>query len=211
VQLVRAEAREHRLTLVRGTMHARIWAPPRFFLVQTANALAVDLGCVYSLSIDEQGAGELSVESGEVELIEGTSRALVPAGNVVSVRPGFGPGLPIRKTASPEFRDAVHALESAPDDRTALEDLLSLSTAANSITLWHLLQRVSRDGRERVYLRLVELIPAPEGVHATEMNALDRRALRVWKEYLQDDWTTESVPRWKRTWRKAWTFALTFG
>lgn len=211
VQLVRAEAREHRLALAHGTMYARIWAPPRFFLVQTANALAVDLGCVYSLTIDEQGAGELSVESGQVELIEGTRRALVPAGNIVSVRPGIGPGLPMPKAAAPEFQQAVRLLESALGERGALEIVLGLSSPATSITLWHLLQRVGIEDRDRVYQRLAELAPAPDGVQPAAVLALEPRALRSWKELLESSWTLESVPWWKRTWRKAWTFVLTVG
>ena len=43
------------MALDRGTIHARIWAPPKLFFVNT-QALAVDLGCAYTLQIDEQGA-----------------------------------------------------------------------------------------------------------------------------------------------------------
>ena len=39
-------------------MHAVIDAPPRYFLVETASAIAVDLGCIYTLSADERGNGE---------------------------------------------------------------------------------------------------------------------------------------------------------
>lgn len=211
VQLVRAEAREHRLSLAKGTMHARIWAPPRFFLVQTANALAVDLGCVYTLAVDDRGVGELMVESGEVEVIEGTRRALVPAGNLVSMKRGIGPGLPVRRSSSEEYRNAVNAVESSLNDSTALGRLLALSTSENSITLFHLLERVSADNRPRVYDRLVELVRSPVAVERSGVLALDRKALRLWKETLESDWTTETVPWWKRSWRRAWTFLLTVG
>lgn len=211
VQLVKAGAREHRLALARGSMHARIWAPPRFFLVQTANALAVDLGCVYSLAIDEQGVGQLSVESGEVELVEGIRRARVPAGNVVSVRPGIGPGLPVRRTAPPVFHDAVRAVESSFDDEGALDRVLDLSTPSTSITVWHLLQRVSPENRERVYRRLVAIAPPPQGVRMEAVLELERRPMRLWREKFENEWTTETIPWWKRSWRRWWTFLLTVG
>jgi hypothetical protein len=211
VQLVRAEAREHRLALARGTMHARIWAPPRFFLVQTANALAVDLGCVYTLTVDDRGAGSLSVESGEVELAEGTRRALVPAGNIVSLGPGVGPGLPLRKTAPARLQQAVHRLESALGDSAAVDSVLALSDREASITLWHLLQRVGARDRERVYRRLIEVDPAAAGVEPAAVSALEPRAMRQLKDRLADGWTIESVPWWKRAWRKTWTFLLTVG
>src|SRR5206468_9144106 len=49
VRLVQAGVTEHRLALARGTLHARIWAPPRLFFVETPSATAVDLGCAYTL------------------------------------------------------------------------------------------------------------------------------------------------------------------
>ncbi len=46
-----------RLSLERGTIHATIWAPPGEFVVDTPSAVAVDLGCVYTLHVDDSGAG----------------------------------------------------------------------------------------------------------------------------------------------------------
>src|SRR5256885_3072080 len=48
-----------RLSLERGTIHAVIWAPPGQFVVDTPSAVAVDLGCVYTLHVDDSGAGLL--------------------------------------------------------------------------------------------------------------------------------------------------------
>src|SRR5205807_7055090 len=48
VELINSGSTQHRLALRYGTLHARIWAPPRFFVVETRTATAVDLGCVYS-------------------------------------------------------------------------------------------------------------------------------------------------------------------
>jgi hypothetical protein len=212
VQVVRAGVREHRLALARGTMHARIWAPPRFFLVQTASALAVDLGCVYTLTMDSAGFGELSVQSGQVELVEGTRRAFVPAGNVVSVRPSLGPGLPIPERSPPAFREAVLQLERDIGNEIDVARVLDRSTPDETITLWHLLQRVEPSQRGAVLDRLIMLAgSAPEGVSPEAAMALDARALTAWRELLDNRWNTETVAWWKRAWRKTWTFLLTVG
>jgi hypothetical protein len=212
VQVVRAGAREHRLALARGTMHARIWAPPRFFLVQTASALAVDLGCVYTLTMDSAGFGELSVQSGQVELVEGTRRAFVPAGNVVSVLPGLGPGLPIPERSSPAFRAAVHLLERDITSDVGVARVLDLSISAETITLWHLLQRVEFSQRGAVLDRLTMLAgSAPAGVTPESAMALDGKALTAWRELLEDRWSSETIAWWRRAWRKSWTFLLTVG
>ncbi|MEJ7812425.1 MAG: hypothetical protein WKG32_18590 [Gemmatimonadaceae bacterium] len=210
VRLVRAEGTEHRLALARGTMHARIWAPPRFFLVETPSALAIDLGCVYTLTVDERGAGVLHVESGEVELVEGTRRALVLAGNAATLRPGEGPGLPYPDSSPANFRAALAVYEAAPGP-AALDTLLALSGRGTTITLWHLLQRVGGDEREQVYARLAEVAPPPTPVARGELLRLDPRALERWKATLQREWTTESVPVWKRAWRRLWVAAMRVG
>src|SRR5207248_1979033 len=53
VRLVRASAAEHRLELSRGVLHAAVTAVPRLFVVDTPSAVAVDLGCAYTLEVDE--------------------------------------------------------------------------------------------------------------------------------------------------------------
>ena len=55
LRLVRARQTDHRLALARGTMRAMIWAPPRLFSVETPSAVAVDLGCTYTLEVDKAG------------------------------------------------------------------------------------------------------------------------------------------------------------
>ena len=78
VQLVEARGREHRMSLERGTIHARIWAPPKLFFVKTPSATAVDLGCEYTLQVDDAGAGLVHVVLGWVAFfqIRGSNGAL---------------------------------------------------------------------------------------------------------------------------------------
>jgi hypothetical protein len=46
-----------RIALDRGTIHTYIWAPPGQFVVDTPSAVTVDLGCAYTLQVDDSGAG----------------------------------------------------------------------------------------------------------------------------------------------------------
>src|SRR5437762_8076664 len=66
VRVVTARSSEHRLALTRGEIRAKISAPPKLFFVDTASATAVDFGCVYALSADEEGFGWLHVTRGWV-------------------------------------------------------------------------------------------------------------------------------------------------
>lgn len=90
---------EQRFELRRGTISARVLAPPRVFVVETPAAVATDLGCAYVLQVDSLGNGVLRVTAGQVELAAGGRLAIVPAGAVASIRKGFGPGSPRREDA----------------------------------------------------------------------------------------------------------------
>src|SRR5919106_996995 len=55
VRLVATRDGHHQLALEHGTLHASITAPPGQFIVKTPSATATDLGCAYTLHVDEDG------------------------------------------------------------------------------------------------------------------------------------------------------------
>ena len=204
VRLVRAAVTEHRLELAEGTLRARIWAPPRFFVVQTPSAVAVDLGCVYTIRVNRSGAGYLRVESGEVELAGRQHRALVPAGNTVHISQAAGPGLPYSDRSSAVFIGALTKLEQHPSDSAALHLLIREAGPLAKITLWHLIPRVDALHREVVAKRLAALAPIPEGIELDAMLRLDPSAMEKWKASMEREWSSEEVRFWKRWWRTIW-------
>ena len=199
LRLVGADASEHRLALERGTMRASIDAPPRYFLVQTASALAVDLGCVYTLTADERGTGLLTVELGQVELQLGDVRVAVPAGNAAALRHGSGPGLPYPVRASDTLRRAVAAYDAEPVSAAALDEVLVAADARSTITLWHLLQRGDSASRARVYERLAVIAPPPTTVTRERVVRGESGALQRWRTDLEPRWASEP-PVWRRAW-----------
>ena len=204
IQVVRAAGTEHRLALLRGVLHARIWAPPRFFLVETPSAVAVDLGCVYTLVVDSLGAGVLRVESGEVDLVGQHGSVLVPAGNRAVLRSGTGPGLPTPAIDDPTYDRLLAVVDGGAFDSASVAQLVEASGRERTITLWHLLRRV--DGRERAMVvdRLMRLAPPPSSVTRADVIAGDRAALNAWRDVLAPSWSSEQVPGWKRLWRQLW-------
>jgi hypothetical protein len=199
LRLLGDDASEHRLALERGTMHASIDAPPRYFLVQTASALAVDLGCVYTLTADERGNGLLTVEQGEVELQLGDVNVAVLAGNAASLHHGRGPGLPYPVRASEALRRAVASYDADPASGAAVDRVLAAADARSTITLWHLLRRASPAARERVYARLASVAPPPATVTRERVLHGESGALQRWRTDLQSSWAVD--PPW---WRQLW-------
>lgn len=189
LRLVAARLTEHRLALERGTIHARIWAPPRLFFVETPSALAVDLGCRYSLKVDDAGAGLLRVITGWVALERNGRTSFVPAGALCATKPGFGPGTPYLEDSSASLRAALARLDfeqAGQQERTAaLGVVLAESRKEDALTLWHLLTRVEGEARSRVYERLAALAPPPPGVTREGVLGGDQRMLDLWLDYYE--------------------------
>lgn len=184
VRLVETRLTEHRLALDRGTLHARIWAPPRLFFVETPSAVAIDLGCAYTLAVDDTGRGLLHVTAGQVELERDGRTSVVPAGALCETRPGIGPGTPFSEQASGTLRRALALFDFEKGGNGALTTVLAEAREHDALTLWSLFSRVDRTARGRVYDRMAMLIPPPEGVTRDGVLRLDRRMLDRWNEHL---------------------------
>src|SRR5260370_42224786 len=91
VRLIATQPTEHRLELARGRMSARISAPPKLFFVNTPSAVAEDLGCAYTLEVDDAGNSLLRVTLGWVALQLKDRESLVPARAAVSDSAGLVP------------------------------------------------------------------------------------------------------------------------
>jgi len=211
VRLVETKPTEHRLELAQGKMSARIWAPPRLFFVDTPAGVAADLGCAYTLEVDDQGVGLLHVTSGWVALQLKDRESVVPAGATCASRPGIGPGTPYFDDASQTLRTALSKLDFENDEdvewlRTALEAVLAEARPRDTLTLWHLLYRVEGKDRELVFERMAALAPPPKDVTREGVLQLDDKMLHLWKGYLENSWSNDSSLR--KTWVKFWTRAL---
>ncbi len=181
VQLVSTEETNNRLHLANGTVHATIWAPPRLFFVETPSATAVDLGCAYTLTVDQAGQGRLCVTSGWVALEkEGHEAVVVPSGAVCETRPGHGPGTPYFGGASDEFRMALARYDFDGGATEDLETVLRESNLCELFTLWQLLPTVRDDHRGLIFDRMAQIMPPPAGVTRAGVLALDSYMLEAW-------------------------------
>lgn len=173
-----------RLSLERGTIHATIWAAPGSFGVDTPSAVAVDLGCVFTLHVDDSGAGLLRTTMGWVGFRLNGRESFIPTGAVCATRPKIGPGTPYFEDASASFREALTKFDFAkvtPQERNALLGILLVDARKeDALTLWHLLSRVSDAERPGAYDRLATLAPPPADVTREGILRLDRNMLDSW-------------------------------
>jgi hypothetical protein len=183
VRLVATRDGHHRLALDRGTLHALISAPPGQFVVNTPSATATDLGCAYTLHVDEDGAGYLTVTSGWVALALHARESLVPVGASCRTDAKRGPGTPSYDDADPELKRALDVFDAADDAAArsqALQLVLAHAGPGDAMTLWHLISRVDAPDRPAVVDALAEYLAMPDGITGDAILALDPAALDRW-------------------------------
>jgi FecR-like protein len=199
VRLVATRDAHHQLALDRGTLHASITAPPGQFIVDTPTARATDLGCAYTLHVDEEGGGTISVTAGWVAFELDGRESFVPAGASCRTDSRRGLGTPRYDNESQQYRDALDDFDFGdPANRhEALQRLLQQSGRGDAVTLWHLIPRVDAADRAAVVDALEDQAPMPEGVTRDAVLRLDKTALDRWWDALGLGDTA-----WWRTWKR---------
>ena len=206
LRLLTMSAGLKRIALDRGTIHTYIWAPAGQFVVDTPSAMTVDLGCAYTLQVDDSGAGLVRTSLGWVGFKLNGHEAFIPAGAACATRPKVGPGTPYFEDASTEFRAALARFdfEDSSSQQRADDLAIVLGNARHhdALTLWHLLARVEEEQRALVYDRLRELAPPPGSVTREGILRLDQPMLDLWWNALGFD----DISVW-RHWERSWSGA----
>ncbi len=212
VRLLQTNPSEHRLELAHGRLSARISAPPKLFFVNTPSGVAEDLGCAYTLEVDDAGNSILHVTVGWVSMQTADGEPVVPAGAACATRKNLGPGTPYFEDASEDFRAALAKFdfESAAEPsskRSSIDVLLREARARDTMTLWYLLPRVNKDERARVYDRMTAIMAPPDGVTRDGVINLDQPMLNRWKARLGLSWDSVIQPK-HSLWKKLWSETL---
>jgi hypothetical protein len=205
VRLLQTDDHHKRIQLDIGTIHAMIWAPAGEFVVDTPSAVAVDLGCAYTLQVAADGSGTIRTTLGWVGFHLNGRESFIPAGAMCPTRPKVGPGTPYFEDASESFRAELarfdFADKSSEDRASSLETILSQARAQDGLTLWHLLSRTEGAERDKVYDRFAALVPPPPDVTRDGILRLDQSMLDSWWNalnlgdiYLWRYWEQSSSP-----------------
>jgi len=196
LKLLVTKTDEQRMSLTRGKIHAQIWAPPHQFYVNTPSAVTVDLGCSYSLEVDEGGNSTARVDFGWVAFEDQGRESFIPAGAVCVTRKGKGPGIP-------RYEDAPAALVGGltrfdrDSDTAVIPEILADARPKDALSLWHLLRRAPVADRGAVYDRLAQLIQVPENVSREQAIRGDPKAIdSLWDALGLGD--TDWWRMWKR-------------
>lgn len=197
IELVATRRGRHRIALRRGTINARVWAPPFTFGVDTPAGLASDIGCAFTIRYaGEQGV--LRVTSGWVDFDGETRSSLVPQGALAELRRELGPGTPYWHDAPEALRSALREFDATGSD-ASLARVLAAARPRDAMTLQHILERAKREHRGPLFDRLVQLAPPPRGVTREGVIEGNDQMVYAWRESLG----LGGVKKWWLSWRDA--------
>ena len=188
LRIVTTRPNEHRISLQHGQIKATITAPPKLFFVDTKSATAVDLGCQYTMNVDDYGNGLLNVTLGWVAFESHGHQSLVPAGAQCRTHPNAGPGTPYFKDAPKAFVTALEDFDFANGGEASVRTVLATARQRDTLTLWHLLSRVAPPLREQVFDKMISFAPLPKGITREKVLTLDPQTLETWKNELAWTW-----------------------
>lgn len=164
--------------LDRGTLRATIFAAPRLFQIGTPSGIAVDLGCIYTATVRDDGSTLLRVETGAVSFEAVGRKVHVPADAECVAAPGKGPSAPVWSDDSPELRNAVLALDADPNAGSErVESIFRNAEPRATLSLFHLLDHPS-EGVRRAALARIEALAPQAAPFDLEGDAEARDALR---------------------------------
>jgi hypothetical protein len=191
------------LRLERGRLHAFVGADARerFFQVQTPATNCVDLGCMYTLSVDDNKLTRVVVEMGRVAFEDGGREVVVPADATCLATKEHGAGTP-RHLDTPdkvvEYLDEFDAeWGSGPKEVSARVRLarrvLALLAGGDdlkySLIAWHFLQDPAPGVSAAAAKWLVENCPEqkPAGF-AAPRGRVGERDRKSWRTNLEEFW-----------------------
>ncbi len=183
----------HKLRLERGTIHATIGAfvRPGLFQVETPATTCVDLGCHYTLTVDEQGRSLVHVETGRVAFVDGAREVYVPRGaRCVAWPGGRGSGTPVFEDAPEELCAAIDLFDRGSGERvTAARALVeAASRRRDLLSVWHLLQDRDDAVVAVAFDALVARYEVPVGGERGAVMRREAAAREAWKQRMQSDW-----------------------
>ncbi|MCO6512181.1 MAG: FecR domain-containing protein [Aridibacter famidurans] len=194
VKIVSTGETEKRMALERGRLKAEIVAPPRLFIVDTPSAKAVDLGCAYTLDVDEKGNSRLHVTSGYVALETEGLESYVPAGAFCESRKGKRLGTPFFGNATKLLKKSLSDFDFGDGGTDSVDAIIRESRKKDTLTLWHLLEKVPGAKRAEIVAKILEYLELPEGVTIDGLIRLDEKMMINLRSDLEVLWYEE--PGW---------------
>jgi hypothetical protein len=97
-------------------------------------------------------------------------------------------GTPFSDDSSFQFQKALFNFDFANGGSGALRAVIKESNIYDSLTLWHLLPRVTKTEREKIFQALAAHVKPPANVTRAGILRLDKKMLDAWWTEIENVW-----------------------
>jgi hypothetical protein len=179
LQVTQSRTSEYRISLQKGKLNAVIFAPPNRFFVDTPAAVAIDLGCTYTVEINAEGNSVVHVKHGLVSVQSHGLASYILAGAVCVARKNTAPDTPYFCDAPPVMISALKDFD-AHSSSESLQAILASARKKDALSLWHMIPKTNGPERAEVVDRLAGLVSLPAGVTRDGVMQQNKTMLGQW-------------------------------
>lgn len=183
IKLAAFNKKEYRLYIKTGKISAKTWSPPHFFKIEIPSGEVIDLGCAFSLEVNNDNTSELQVFSGWIGLKTGNEKIIIPAGMSCRTHEDGRIIIPYNINTSVEFKNALEMYEDN-NKSTVLQNILTNAGKIDEVSLWYLLEEANPPDKRLIYDKLAEYVLPPENVNYNGILNGDNTMMLSWWEKL---------------------------
>lgn len=178
--LQKAKDKQNRIKLVKGNIRIINSSLMPYLSIEVDHSVIQDRGGTFEISIDDNSIVAIKVDYGYVEIEQKGRTYFIDEGYTCEIRPNSHPGTPYRINAPEELKSEIKKFDYENGGDNSLQQIISLSTESDMLTLLALIERVSESFRSTLFNKISAYFPPPTGVTLEGIVKLDRDMLEKW-------------------------------
>lgn len=178
--LQKAKDKQNRIKLVKGNLRVINNNLMPYLSIEVDNSVIHDRGGTFEIKIDDNSITSLKVEYGYLEIEQKGRSYFLDEGYICDIHPNSHPGTPYRIDSSNELKNEVKKFDYENGGDNSVQQIISLATESDMLTLLALIERVSESYRSILFNKIAAYYPPPAGVTLEGVVKLDRDMLEKW-------------------------------
>lgn len=186
LQLIKGKDKDNIVFLIAGNIEAECKIDDPSLTVKTEPVDIVAKGGDFSVRLGDQGNVEVQTGNGIVKLSNKKEELLLIQDHNCRVLSTGNIGIPYHINANPALVDLVLQASFEGEQTINLQQLLSLATPLDGITLLYLIKETkNRADRLSIFLKLNEFYPVPPGITQEGIINLDPTMFDTWRKDIE--------------------------
>lgn len=178
--LQKAKDKQNRIKISKGKLRVINNSLMPYLSIEADHSVIHDRGGTFEIAINDNTTTSVEVEYGYLEIEQKGRNYFIDKGYTCDIRQNYHPGTPYRIDASEELKNEVRKFDYENGGDNSVQQIISLSTESDMLTLLSLIERVSSSYRSILFSKIAAYFPPPAKVTLEGIIKLDRDMLEQW-------------------------------